>query len=149
LRRKATKSNSRRRTYLSEPHTEFLRKKLAYPHSPRELQVLIALGNGQKTLEICAALNITAKTVNAYLQRLEKKLEVANFNQLIRAAALLVEGIVPSEPNESNSRSFRICSECQKLFSVKRADEGIPELAGYRILDAVLKRKRAVKEIIN
>jgi hypothetical protein len=61
-------------------------------------------------------------------------------NQLIRAAVLLAEGIIPSERNQSNGRSLRICRECRKLYSVKRTDEATSELAGYRVLNAVLRQ---------
>jgi hypothetical protein len=69
-------------------------------------------------------------------------------NQLIRAAVLLAEGIIPSPPNEPPSRSTRICSHCRKLFSVKRPKEGIRELAGYRVLAAVLNQEERKDENI-
>lgn len=140
MKRKASRPISKKsRNVKSDSRVNFLQRKLAHPVSPRELEVLIAIGNGKTSRQISAELNISGKTLNTYIQRLKQKLEVDNFNQLIRAAALLVEGIVPSEPNESNGRSLRICRECRKLFSVKRADESIPELAGYRVLNAVLR----------
>jgi len=138
VKRKATKSNSRRLDYLSEPHAEFLRKKLAYPLSPRELQVLIALGEGKTTREIRSQLNVSGKTVNAYFERLKKKLELGNMNQLIRAAALLREGIIALEPNGPQNGSLRVCPRCRKLFSDESPKEDMRGLAGYRVLAAVL-----------
>jgi DNA-binding CsgD family transcriptional regulator len=130
----------KRRKVKSNPHVHFLQRRLAQPLSPRELQVLSALGNGKKTSEICAALNVNTKTVHAYCHRLKTKLQLETLNQLICAAALLREGIIPSSPNESNGRSLRVYPSCKQLFSVKRAKEATPELAAYRVLDAVLRQ---------
>ena len=100
--------------------------------------MLIALGKGKTSSEIRAALNISAKTVSAYFARLKKKLELGNMNQLIRAASLLREGIIPSQPNGPQNGSLRICSHCQKLFSAKPLID-VRALAGYRVLSAVLR----------
>ena len=129
----------RRRSYLSDPAIEALRKKLARPLGRRELQVLTALGKGETSPQIRSKLNISDKTVSVYIQRLKKKLEVSTLNELICAAALLREGIIPSEPNKSNGRSLRVCPNCQKLFSIKRPKKATSELAGYRVLSAVLR----------
>jgi hypothetical protein len=55
--------------------------------------------------------------------------EMPNFTQLFRAAVLLREGIIPTESNKSND-SLRICSGCQKLFPVKRAEKASSKLTG-------------------
>lgn len=111
------------------------------PLSPRELQVLIALGEGKTTPEIALRLKISGKTVAVYMKRLKEKLELANINELIRAAALLGEGIMPSPPNAGWNGSLRICPRCRKLFSEKPAKEDLRALTGYRVLAAVLRRK--------
>ena len=111
---------------------------MAYPLSPRELQVLIALGEGKTTPEICSELEINRKTVGVYLQRLKQKLELTNINELIRAAALLREGIIPSASNVPQNHSFRLCPRCRKLFSADRPKKVVGELAGYRVLASVL-----------
>jgi DNA-binding CsgD family transcriptional regulator len=129
-----------RLSYLSNPSTEVLRKKLKQPISPRELQVLTALGKGETTREIRLKLNISGKTVGVYIERLKKKLEVSTLNELICVAALLREGIIPSEPSKPNGRSLRVCPNCQKLFSIKRPKKATPELVGYRVLSAVLRQ---------
>jgi len=94
------------------------------------------LGKGKTTAEIRSGLKISGKTVSAYMERLKKKLELCNFNELIRAAALLREGIIPSTPN---GVSLRICPRCQRLFSAETAKEDLRGLVGYRVLAAVLR----------
>jgi FixJ family two-component response regulator len=44
------------------------------PLSRRELQVLIALGDGKTTVEIRSVLSVLEKTVATYVHRLKKKL---------------------------------------------------------------------------
>jgi DNA-binding CsgD family transcriptional regulator len=119
---------------------EILQRTLAKPLSHRELQVLIALGEGKTTAEIRSGLKISGKTVATYMRRLKKKLELGNFNELIRAAVLLREGILPSASDAYQNDSLGMCPHCRKLFSVRRAKEDIPGLAGYRVLAAFLRR---------
>jgi DNA-binding CsgD family transcriptional regulator len=101
--------------------------------------VLIALGEGKTTVEIRSDLKIAAKTVNTYVLRLKRKLAVANMNQLIRAAALLGEGIIPSEPSRLE-KGLRLCAHCRNLFSVELVRQNIAVLAGYRVLADILRR---------
>ena len=61
--------------------------------SRRESEVLRLLGDGKTTAEIAAKLEISLKTVNEYCARLKKKLDAANFNQLLRIAVLWCAGI--------------------------------------------------------
>jgi DNA-binding CsgD family transcriptional regulator len=132
-------SSRNRRKHRSRQRSEVLQRGMREPLSRRELQVLIALGEGKTTPEIALRLKISGKTVAAYMQRLKEKLELANINELIRAAALLGEGIMPTSPNAGRNGSLRICPRCRRLFSEKPAKEDLRALAGYKVLSAVLK----------
>src|SRR5882724_9905990 len=100
--------SKRRKTRVTQ-HSEVLRRILKKPLSRRESQVLIALGEGKTSPEIRSSLRIARRTLDSYLARLKHKLELANIHQLIRAAALLRESIIPSTSNTSRNGSPRLC----------------------------------------
>ena len=61
--------------------------------SQRETEVLRLLGDGKTTSEIAAKLKISLKTAQDYCTRLKKKLDAANFSQLLRIAVLWRGGV--------------------------------------------------------
>lgn len=60
----------------SEPHNKLL--------SPRELQVLRALGQGETPKKIAKSLDLSPKTISTYRSRILEKLDLANNADLIR-----------------------------------------------------------------
>jgi DNA-binding CsgD family transcriptional regulator len=62
----------------SVSRAESLRQTLENPLTRRETQMLIALGEGKTTRETRSQLGVTEATVNTYLERLKKKLELTN-----------------------------------------------------------------------
>ncbi len=59
--------------------------------SDRELEVFRLLGQGQATRQIAAALNLSAKTVQAYSARIKEKLGLTSSTELLREAIHWVE----------------------------------------------------------
>jgi len=59
--------------------------------SPRELDVLRLFAEGNKIIQIAAALSLSPKTVSTYRERLLEKLKLHTTSDLIRYA--IIEGI--------------------------------------------------------
>jgi DNA-binding CsgD family transcriptional regulator len=137
---KGNRKRTERELYPSDKRTHILQQLRARPVSPRELKVLTKLGDGYSTPEIRQALGVSKQSVNTYIERLKTKLAAANLNQLIRLAVLLREGILPANHGGKNV-SFRICPRCHKPFEVRPTNNEVSGLAGYRVLDAVLRNR--------
>lgn len=69
----------------------------SYDESPvdrltdRELEVFRLLGHGLSTNDVARKLNLSAKTVGTYRERIKDKLNLRNASELIRQAMLWVE----------------------------------------------------------
>jgi len=70
--------------------------------------VLGLLGEGKTTAEIAAELQLSMKTVHAYIWRLKKKFGIQNFYQLIRIAVLWRAGMVEIVARAANPTSGAI-----------------------------------------
>jgi len=46
------------------------------PLTPRETDILIAIGNGQRTKDVAVALGLTEQTVSTYIRNLYAKLRI-------------------------------------------------------------------------
>jgi DNA-binding NarL/FixJ family response regulator len=90
------------RIYLSEKIKEeilgrFVGGSHTYDESPvdrltdRELEVFRLLGQGLSTNDVARQLNLSAKTVGTYRERIKQKLNLRNASELIRQAMLWVE----------------------------------------------------------
>jgi DNA-binding NarL/FixJ family response regulator len=90
------------RIYLSEKIKEeilgrFVGGSHTYDESPvdrltdRELEVFRLLGQGLSTNDVARQLNLSAKTVGTYRERIKQKLSLRNASELIRQAMLWVE----------------------------------------------------------
>lgn len=74
-------------TRISKGGTESLDRSPMETLSDRELEVLRLVGKGVRTADIARQLHLSVKTVETYRDRIRKKLNLADGNELIRFAA--------------------------------------------------------------
>lgn len=65
---------------------------LVHSLADRELVVFELLGNGKRTSEIAASLNLSVKTVQTYRERIKAKLGLSSAAELVRRAVIWVHG---------------------------------------------------------